>query len=254
MNKKILLIIAVVVLAIAGYVLASRLPQTPKTGAQATSTPLQFSWRFTEIGEDATTGAPRTQVTLKVGTTSYPSGTYIGSCVEVESGQLSENEKAAAMCWFAGGGNEIGVFEEGGRLLVKLGDLDEGSAETDGFRGNFRTLYEIGADPRVATIYTRINQGASALDVKVTPLMVLEDSRCPVDVQCIQAGTVKVQARLESDSDEDQKSFELGKAVVFESRTITLTDVEPIKLSQQTLKPTDYRLTFRLEKKSETVQ
>lgn len=45
----------------------------------------------------------------------------------------------------------------------------------------------------IAGIGMRVRAG----DVAVTPLSVIEDSRCPADVQCIQAGTVRLLIRLE---------------------------------------------------------
>lgn len=216
----------------------------------------RYSWTFTEIGEDEITKAPRTQVTLTIGTTSYPAGTYSGSCTGIEgsSWQLRENEKSGVICWFGGGGNEIGIFEENDRLVVKLGDLDEGDSETQPFRGNYRTLFEIGPDARIFTIYARIDQGASALGVKVIPLKVLEDSRCPVDAVCAQAGTVRLTARIESPSttggaaSSSDVTIELGKTATTETERITLTAVEPTAMTGKKIKSAEYRFTFRIEK------
>ena len=56
---------------------------------------------------------------------------------------LYESEKTGVICWWAGGGSDIGIFEEGGKLVLKVGSLDEGSAEIPGFRGNFQTIATI---------------------------------------------------------------------------------------------------------------
>ncbi len=101
----------------------------------------ELSWEFTSRGEDAKTSAPQTAVTLHVGAKAYDLGTYTGNCFDMKgsSWKLSENEVAGAVCWWAGGGHEIGVFKENGKLVVKVGELDEGSEEIPGFRGNFKT-------------------------------------------------------------------------------------------------------------------
>ncbi|MFZ2555990.1 MAG: hypothetical protein WAZ27_01515 [Minisyncoccia bacterium] len=107
----------------------------------------QWQWSFAPAGEDAASGAPKTTVTLRNGETSYSIGTYIGSCVDMQasSWKLAEDEGeiAGAVCWWAGGGQEIGVFSEDGKAVIKVGDIDEGDAENPGFRGNWRTLFEI---------------------------------------------------------------------------------------------------------------
>lgn len=107
----------------------------------------QWQWKFQPASEDAELGAPRTTVTLRNGETSYSIGTYLGSCVDVRasSWKLAEDEGeiAGAVCWWAGGGQEIGVFSEEGKAVIKVGDIDEGDAENPGFRGNWRTLFEI---------------------------------------------------------------------------------------------------------------
>ncbi|MEK7068304.1 MAG: hypothetical protein AAB964_00635, partial [Patescibacteria group bacterium] len=66
----------------------------------------------------------------------------VGNCFSVagSSWELLENELTGAICYSAGGGKEIGVFEEGGTLVLKEGEVEEGGAETPGFRGNFAPL------------------------------------------------------------------------------------------------------------------
>jgi|GEM_PF-792000 len=106
----------------------------------------QWQWEFEPAGETAE-GMPKTNVTLRNGGTSYAIGTMEGTCFDVvqSNWQLltDQGELAAAICWWAGGGTEIGIFSEGGRAVIKLGDVDEGTAEEPGVRGNFRPLFAI---------------------------------------------------------------------------------------------------------------
>ena len=104
-----------------------------------------LEWVTEDAGTDESIAAPFTKVSLKVAGVEREIGTYLGSCFEIagSSWTLAENEKTGVICWFAGGGKEIGVFEEEGKLVVKTGDVEEGTAEGSGFRGNYQTLFEI---------------------------------------------------------------------------------------------------------------
>lgn len=113
--------------------------------ATATDSTAQWQWQFDPMGE--TDGIPKTNVILNNGGTSYVIGTMDGSCFDITQSEwqllTDEGEFAGAICWWAGGGKEIGVFSDGGRALIKVGDIEEGSAEEEGFRGNFQTLFAI---------------------------------------------------------------------------------------------------------------
>lgn len=102
-----------------------------------------YAWDFEALGEDR--GVPRTEVALKVGPDYHTIGTYAGTCFDMKGSSwvMDADEIAGAICWWAGGGKEIGVYREGDTYVIKAGDLDEGTAETGGFRGNFKTVLEI---------------------------------------------------------------------------------------------------------------
>jgi hypothetical protein len=103
----------------------------------------QFSWQLSEMPEKD--GIPQTAVALKINEEVRPLGTYEGSCAEItgSSWTLLEGEVTGVICWWAGGGEEIAVFSEQGRYAVKQGQLDEGTEEAPGTRGNFSTLFEV---------------------------------------------------------------------------------------------------------------
>jgi hypothetical protein len=106
-----------------------------------------------------------------------------------------------------------------------------------------------GGVSREATIETRIDKGASALDVEVVPLAVLEDSRCPSGVECIQAGTVRIRALLSSGLGEvPQQVFELGKPITTEAEIVTLIHVEP-EATTEGISLNSYRFIFRITKR-----
>lgn len=102
-----------------------------------------FRWQFVPAGEDTATGGPKTTIYLAYNNTKKEVGTYIGSCSEVQAEVLQQNEVSAALCWFAGGGDELGVFKEGDTYVVKHGEQSEGNEVEVGFRGNFKTLFQV---------------------------------------------------------------------------------------------------------------
>ena len=100
-----------------------------------------------------------------------------------------------------------------------------------------------------AMIETRINQAAAALGVRIRPLVVLEDSRCPAEVQCIWAGTVRVKALITSALGEAEMNFTLNQPVTTEAGEVTLMTVEPEPRAGVKIFPGDYRFTFQIKKR-----
>ncbi|MCI0619596.1 hypothetical protein L0Y40_01000 [Candidatus Wolfebacteria bacterium] len=102
--------------------------------------------------------------------------------------------------------------------------------------------------PGEATITARIDQGASAFGVNIIPLGVTEDSRCPSDVTCIWAGTVRLRALVTYDTGEGEQVFTLGEPVATDGVTILLTDVKPDPVSTRQIAPGEYSFTFTIQK------
>ncbi|MFA5942492.1 MAG: hypothetical protein WC798_02355 [Candidatus Paceibacterota bacterium] len=99
----------------------------------------------------------------------------------------------------------------------------------------------------------RIGQEVSGLDVRIVPIEVLEDSRCPIDVQCIQAGTVRIRARLISGLGEANQEFRLGQPITTETEVVTLTDVLPQPKAGIEIKESDYLFTFAITKRPQSI-
>ncbi len=76
----------------------------------------------------------------------------------------------------------------------------------------------------------------------ISPDKVLQDSRCPVDVQCIQAGTVTVHLT----TGDSGATLTLGQPQTVAGMTIKLVSVTPAKQSKVTIVPSDYRFTFTI--------
>ena len=77
----------------------------------------------------------------------------------------------------------------------------------------------------------------------VTPLAVVEDSRCPAGVQCIQAGTVRIRVRLGA----SEAVLTLGRPHSIDAQlALTLTGVAPERREGDGVTPGEYRFTFAL--------
>lgn len=118
------------------------IPEETSIAPQASIGKHAVNWKFEKVSEDKETGAIKTKVTVTWDGKSHDGGTYQGSCAEIDgsNGTLSEGEVSGALCWYAGAGDEIGVFSENGTFVLKHGDQQEPSGEGEGFRGNFKTL------------------------------------------------------------------------------------------------------------------
>jgi hypothetical protein len=80
----------------------------------------------------------------------------------------------------------------------------------------------------------------------IRPVAILEDSRCPMNARCVWAGRVRVKMLWIRGNGEKQP-FEatLGEPVQLADGQFTLESVRPEKMTNVTLKPTDYRFSFR---------
>ncbi len=95
--------------------------------------------------------------------------------------------------------------------------------------------------------YIKIGQKVTLQGVSITPRKVTYDSRCPKDVQCIQAGTVELGVLLESGGKTQNVIITLGKPFYFEGTMVTLTNVTPAKVSTKTINESEYRFLFTVK-------
>lgn len=96
----------------------------------------------------------------------------------------------------------------------------------------------------------RLNQTVTMLNVSVTPLVIVEESRCPIGVECIQAGTVRVRAYVVGlGGSSFEQTFRLGDPVTKSGETIELIAVSPFPRANETISQNDYRFTFRVARR-----
>lgn len=99
-----------------------------------------------------------------------------------------------------------------------------------------------------ATIHTTMGQVMTGIHVSITPHAVLDDSRCPTDVQCIWAGTVKTKVTIKTPEGTSEETLEIGKPIHKGSYTITFTELTPAPHSGETIPDASYRFTFTVSK------
>ena len=92
---------------------------------------------------------------------------------------------------------------------------------------------------QVAALGSTIVAGA----MKITPIAVIEDSRCPAKTQCIWAGRVVVRVTISSLTAKLTREMTVGQPVSIGGKDVTLVAVSPAKTSTPT-KPAAYRFTF----------
>ena len=80
----------------------------------------------------------------------------------------------------------------------------------------------------------------------VQPVEVIEDSRCPMNARCVWAGRVRVKMLWIRGNGETQP-FEatLGEPTQLADGQFTLESVRPEKMTNATIKASDYRFSFR---------
>lgn len=166
MNKKVVAIVAAVLIAAGlgywGYIdqqqegegIYNLPPGTIKTPTSFESVKTRpagklvahdITWKIIETEDDAY-GTPHAEISVTVDGVERVVGTYAGLCHDlavsgsIDGKGLVEGELAAVQCWWAGGGDEIGVFANGTGTVIKVGELDEPTAGSPAFRGNFKPL------------------------------------------------------------------------------------------------------------------
>lgn len=63
--------------------------------------------------------------------------------------------------------------------------------------------------------------------IVVTPKEVVEDSRCPTDVQCVWAGRLIVRTRIDGDGWRDTTDIRLGESYGTHGHVVALVSAEP---------------------------
>jgi hypothetical protein len=96
------------------------------------------------------------------------------------------------------------------------------------------------------TLTLGIGEVGTLGDLKIIPRAVVEDSRCPIGVMCIQAGKLSVRVAVGSIGSSEEQVFTLGAPLAFVGNSLTLIEATPLRRKEQVLVPADYKLTFKI--------
>lgn len=109
-----------------------------------------IQWQLKDAGEDPDRFVTqRTAVSVVIKGKTYDLGTFDGSCSEIQGAEdgtgFVGKEFSAVQCWWAGSGDEIGVFGlNTGAYIIAKGELAEPDGDGAGpFRGNFKPIVKI---------------------------------------------------------------------------------------------------------------
>jgi hypothetical protein len=92
-----------------------------------------------------------------------------------------------------------------------------------------------------------LGQVAAINGLRVRPIEVVEDSRCPANVQCVWAGRLIVRARMNGNGWTQVRDFELGAFQAVDQYRVTLIHAEPPKTVPGPTDPRAYRFTFEVQ-------
>lgn len=196
-------------------------------------------------------GLPETEVEALVG-----SEKFSGVLQEVNTGCFADGE-----CYVVIGGKHITVLM--GWTNATVGSVlgVEGFGDLEYFIGEQMSVYAGKKSDGTYTLYqnadyrvtltsatgasVELNQETKIADLSVMVVKVLEDSRCPIGVMCIQAGTVKIEVVVEKAGKSEKVVFTLGEAKTVFDQKITLLRVDPQK--EVDVAMTDYSFYFGVQ-------
>lgn len=91
----------------------------------------------------------------------------------------------------------------------------------------------------------RLGQRADLGGPTVTPLKVLEDSRCPKEARCVWAGRVRLEVRIELGSGTAVRELASDKPLPVADGQLELLGTMPPKSTQREIAPGDYRFALK---------
>jgi hypothetical protein len=93
-------------------------------------------------------------------------------------------------------------------------------------------------------VTARLGQAVRVDGPRVTPLTVLEDSRCPMEARCVRAGELRIRVLICTGSRSERREMSLGTPIPVADGTLTLVNVMPPRHTAGPTRPSDYRFTF----------
>src|SRR5688572_17429423 len=110
------------------------------------------------------------------------------------------------------------------------------------------TLAACATTPSQARPTARLGEVATIDGVRVRPLSIIEDSRCPINALCVWAGRIVVRTEVRARGRRQILDLELGKPQPTAGGTLKLSSVAPSKVAGVETDRRAYRFTFRFER------
>lgn len=97
----------------------------------------------------------------------------------------------------------------------------------------------------VEAVSLRVGESATANEVEITLREIVTDDRCPLNTECMQAGSVVAGVTLIRDGVRVEPNLDTSKtAYSFDGRDVQLMFVEPYPENSASIATDDYELTF----------
>ena len=90
----------------------------------------------------------------------------------------------------------------------------------------------------------RLGERVQVGELAVTPVAVVEDSRCPTNVHCVWAGRLVVRTQIDGAGWRDSADMRLGETYGTHGKVIALVSGEPGKTADRETPPEEYRFTY----------
>ncbi|MDD5068332.1 MAG: hypothetical protein PHS53_02840 [Candidatus Pacebacteria bacterium] len=102
--------------------------------------------------------------------------------------------------------------------------------------------------PVTGNLTLALGQKGTLGELTITPNSIIEDSRCPVDVQCIQAGRIRVNVTIGDSLNSTTVTMTLADIpTLFALYKVSITSVTPDKNSKIQILPSQYRIVFHVD-------
>ena len=98
--------------------------------------------------------------------------------------------------------------------------------------------------PRATDPTARLGEVATVDGLRIRPLQVVEDSRCPINARCVWAGRIVLLAEVSGAAGRARYNFTLGEPIMHRGRQIALVAAEPGRVAGSDTDPGAYVFTF----------
>ena len=94
-----------------------------------------------------------------------------------------------------------------------------------------------------------LGQTAAVDVIRIRPIKVVEDSRCPTLVRCVWEGRITVRARMNGPGWTQIRDFQLGVPQAVDQFRVALVQAEPPKAAPGEIDRRAYRFTFAVSRR-----